>query len=222
MAEEALLNALVQGSVQTTPSIVILTQDSALWAAWKSLHACGWDVQRATCLADVQPWYAASQDKLVMLDSELADWAHPAWQELLAQLRTLVLTTHVSDEQGKRVLAYGAHGYAHANLPTATLDRILCSIEAGSIWMGHSLLQRLLQDIDHRISGRSTRDWVQQLSLREAEVADLAAVGRSNADIAQSLHITERTVRAHLSSIFEKLQVHDRLQLALKVHGIQA
>ena len=52
-------------------------------------------------------------------------------------------------------------------------------------------------------------------------MARLAAVGYSNAEIAQKLLITERTVRAHLSAVFDKLQVDDRLQLALKVHGIR-
>ena len=207
--------------MQAASSILMVTQDSALWGSWQDLHICGWSVQRATCLDDVKHRYGAV-NQLVMLDVALADWSDPAWRDMLAQLRTLVLTAQVNDEQGKQVLALGAYGYAHAHLPVATLDRILSSIEAGSIWMGHSLLQRLLQDIDSRLQGNATRAWVQKLSVREAEVADLAAVGRSNADIAQALHITERTVRAHLSSIFEKLHVHDRLQLALKVHGIQA
>jgi DNA-binding NarL/FixJ family response regulator len=67
----------------------------------------------------------------------------------------------------------------------------------------------------------TANDWAQALSSREAEVARLAAVGHSNADIAQKLLITERTVRAHLSAVFEKLHVGDRLQLALQVHGIR-
>ena len=53
-------------------------------------------------------------------------------------------------------------------------------------------------------------------------MARYAASGQSNAQIADALGITERTVKAHLSAVFEKLEVTDRLQLALRVHGISA
>ncbi|MNW12082.1 Transcriptional regulatory protein LiaR [compost metagenome] len=60
------------------------------------------------------------------------------------------------------------------------------------------------------------------LTERETTVARYAASGQANAQIAEALGITERTVKAHLSAVFEKLKVSDRLQLALLVHGISA
>ena len=63
-------------------------------------------------------------------------------------------------------------------------------------------------------------NWRSALTPRESEVAEMAAKGASNQEIAASCGISERTVKAHLSAIFEKLGVVDRLQLALKVHGI--
>jgi len=89
----------------------------------------------------------------------------------------------------------------------------------GNIWLGRSLLQRLLRDVDARLPEVET-DWAQALSPREQEVARYASLGDSNAEIAERMSISERTVRAHLSAIFEKLQVQDRLMLTLKVHGI--
>ncbi len=83
-----------------------------------------------------------------------------------------------------------------------------------------SLLSRLLKSID-RTRGLREGSWLNLLSEREREVARLAASGESNLAIAQALNITERTVKAHLSSCFEKLEVTDRLQLALKVHGLK-
>ena len=81
------------------------------------------------------------------------------------------------------------------------------------------MLQRLLQDVGTRLPEPGVQ-WADALSQREQEVARFAAMGDSNAEIADRLSISERTVRAHLSAIFEKLQVSDRLMLALKVHGI--
>ena len=70
-------------------------------------------------------------------------------------------------------------------------------------------------------SNEMERRWRQALTQREVEIATLAAHGASNLSIASQCGITERTVKAHLSAVFEKLNVTDRLQLALRVHGIQ-
>ena len=64
-------------------------------------------------------------------------------------------------------------------------------------------------------------NWATPLTEREREVAQLAAVGDSNLSIALALGITERTVKAHLKAVFEKLDLSDRLQLALRVHGVR-
>ncbi|EWM44510.1 bacterial regulatory s, luxR family protein [Bordetella holmesii 70147] len=58
------------------------------------------------------------------------------------------------------------------------------------------------------------------MTAREDTVARHASAGQSNAQIAEQLGITERTVKAHLSAVFEKVGVADRLQLALLVHGV--
>ena len=57
------------------------------------------------------------------------------------------------------------------------------------------------------------------LSAREKDVARAVAAGKSNKEVAKELDITERTVKAHLSAVFEKLHVRDRLQLVLVFSG---
>jgi DNA-binding NarL/FixJ family response regulator len=95
-------------------------------------------------------------------------------------------------------------------------------IEAGQVWIGKNLMQRLLHGTS-RLAGNQENgapDWGQELTEREREVALLAANGASNQTIATDCKITERTVKAHLSAVFAKLNITDRLQLALRVHGI--
>jgi DNA-binding NarL/FixJ family response regulator len=58
------------------------------------------------------------------------------------------------------------------------------------------------------------------LSDRERQVAQLVASGSSNREVAEQLSISERTAKAHLTSIFEKLGLRDRLQLSLKINGL--
>lgn len=204
--------------------VLMVTQDPALWQRWQALAPLGWHPYRGVSLMDLRPWEAAGR-QLVILDLALPHLpvlGDTAWDSYFNSTRVLALSSHMSDEEGRQLLAHGASGYAHTHLPVESLSRILMSIEAGSIWMGRSLLQKLLQDIDQRLPPAQADDWAANLSEREAEVAKHAALGQSNAEIAQQLHITERTIRAHLSAVFEKLHVQDRLQLALKVHGIRA
>lgn len=58
-----------------------------------------------------------------------------------------------------------------------------------------------------------------RLTKRELDVAEMISQGKGNRSIAESLNISERTVKAHLTSIFRKLSVHDRLHLVLLLKG---
>ena len=82
-------------------------------------------------------------------------------------------------------------------------------------------MQRLLGAINQLPLGKPGPDLLESLSAREREVVHLASRGLVNKLIARELGITERTVKAHLKAVFEKLQVADRLQLALRVHGVR-
>ncbi|MCT9812908.1 response regulator transcription factor [Acidovorax sp. Be4] len=201
--------------------VLMVTQDAALWRDWQQIGSAGWLPARGQSLLDLARW-KQQERQLVVLDAELPrlpDWSDEAWNGHFKGLKVLVLSARPGDDSGRQALARGACGYAHSYTAAAVLDRILQNIDDGNIWMGRTLLQRLLQDVDSRLPAAGS-DWAIGLTQREQEVARHAAIGESNIDIAERLGISERTVRAHLSAVFEKLQVSDRLMLALKVHGI--
>lgn len=203
--------------------VLVLTQNPAIWRSWQALVPMGWQLSQGLALQELSSWKQAGRH-LVMLDASwpsLPAWSDAGWSQNFEGLKVLVLSSHPSDMEGQAVLAKGACGYAHTHLAAEALSRILKNVDDGGIWMGRSLLQKLLHDIDDRLPPARMHEWTLVLTPREAEVAQLAALGHSNADVAKLLAITERTVRAHLSAIFEKLHVADRLQLALKVHGIK-
>ena len=87
----------------------------------------------------------------------------------------------------------------------------------GGIWLGRDLLQRLITVSTNIVASQPERvaEKLALLTQREQQVALEAAKGLSNKEIARALNITERTVKAHLSSTFERLGIRDRLQLAL-------
>ena len=97
-------------------------------------------------------------------------------------------------------------------------------VASGELWVGRSLMSRLLRGVGMSkplSTAPVSAAWRMELTDRETEVARLAADAQTNQDIAVRLGITERTVKAHLTTIFAKLGIADRLQLALKVHGIR-
>lgn len=136
-----------------------------------------------------------------------------------AGLQVVVASAHPGDPEGQRALVAGAVGYVHAYMPVTGLDRVLRHVMGGEIWVGKGMLSRMLSQIG-QAAPEPNQDWARDLTVRERDVARYVALGHSNQSIADSLGITERTVRAHISAIFEKLGVTDRLMLALRVHGI--
>jgi DNA-binding NarL/FixJ family response regulator len=91
----------------------------------------------------------------------------------------------------------------------------------GGVWLGRDLLQTLIGASRELVHNQSSKvdEALALLTTREKEVALLASTGLSNKEIARKLSITERTVKAHMSSSLEKLGVKDRLQLALVLNN---
>lgn len=213
-----------QGVNNQKGCVWVATQDEALWQRCQGLRASGWALQWVAALPALWNQQSEAGDMLI-LDARLPglpSWGDTGVQQLLLRCPSLVLSPMPSDDLGRQVLEAGAQGFAHVYTAEDALPQIIGSMEQGGVWVGRSLLSQLLGNLAQRLPQRAAAaDWAKGLTPREQEVAQMAAVGSSNQAIAQALDITERTVRAHMSAILEKLQVSDRLMLALKVHGIQ-
>lgn len=134
--------------------------------------------------------------------------------------RVVVLSDQPDDEEGLAALNLGAAGYCNASAAKEVLIQIADVVSHHGLWVGPTLLNRLLrQTAQLQTPNPSKTDWTKGLTPREAEIARAAARGLSNREIAEGLGITERTVKAHLTVIFEKLNLRDRLQLSLLVNA---
>lgn len=131
----------------------------------------------------------------------------------------VVLSNMPDDEQGLAVLAAGAAGYCSALTLPAVLRQVAGVVEHGGLWVGPGLMQRLLRGLAK--AGTDREPTLDSLSQRERQVAEAVARGATNKEIARVMGVTERTIKAHLSAIFEKLGVRDRMQLALFVNGVE-
>ena len=136
----------------------------------------------------------------------------------------LIVMADVPSEPGAvDALASGASGYCNGHAAAPVLRQIAHVVENGGIWVGQGLMQRLLTATARRLAtdSRPADGWREALTTREQEAALLLASGASNKEIAGELGITERTVKAHVSAMLEKLGVRDRLQLSLIINGVE-
>ncbi len=139
-----------------------------------------------------------------------------------ANRRVVVLSNAPNDGQAQRLLFAGARGYCHAQAMPEQLRDVATVVGSGNYWVPPSLVEKLvltavqlgLPTVPKPVDGLAA------LTERELEVAQHIGRGASNREIAEALDITERTVKSHLTTIFEKLDIRDRVQLALIVHGL--
>jgi len=155
----------------------------------------------------------------------LPPWSDPRWSKLLkaAALKVVAASSIPHDAQAIPALDAGCAAYCHAFSDAQTLEQVKQVVAAGHVWIGPQLMQRLIQSANKAAPKQAVAvdpTWDSVLTSREREIAILAANGASNQLIATGCGISERTVKAHLSAIFAKMNLTDRLQLALRVHGI--
>ncbi|UXY14238.1 response regulator transcription factor [Chitiniphilus purpureus] len=200
-------------------TLLLLTHDRALAAYWAQISVGLAPVAAGTsaALVTLPPRSVALCDLALPGLPPLSDPAWLGW----SRTHTLVAASTVPDaSEHVAALAAGCRGYAHAYAPLADWHRVLETVLNGGFWIGQEVMQQLLGGLQRTLPHTSaTPGWQARLSEREQEVARLAARGEPSKLIARQLGITERTVKAHLSAIFAKLGVADRLQLALLVNG---
>ncbi|MDP2818992.1 MAG: response regulator transcription factor [Polaromonas sp.] len=148
-------------------------------------------------------------------------------ERLAPKLRLIpcvVLSDRPTDEEALAAFAAGARGYCNTHAAAQMLIQIAAVVLQGGLWIGESLMQRLvsatsrLQALSSTAATEKNETWSKTLTDREEQVARTLAGGASNKEIARALGITDRTVKAHVGAILEKLQVRDRLQLSLIVN----
>lgn len=131
----------------------------------------------------------------------------------------VVLANEPNQAEGLACLEAGAAGYTSALATPDLLRQVASVVENGGLWVGPELMHRLRAALADKKAEVDTAGTLVELSPREREVAMAVASGATNKEVARAMGITERTVKAHLSAIFERLGVRDRMQLSILVNG---
>ena len=152
-------------------------------------------------------------------------------RKVVGPVRVIVLANQPDSEQALTLFSAGIRGYCNAHATAASLRLVASAVQAGGLWIGEALMQRLIASTQAAMSrmpatalprdaaSPANSDRLATLTRREQEVARAVASGSSNKEIARQLGITERTVKAHTGSVFQKLKARDRLHLALMING---
>ena len=128
------------------------------------------------------------------------------------QIAVVILTSSESDEHLYEAVRLGASGYLLKSLDADELFDLLTGVIHGEAAMTKAMAARLLKGIAKRSSDPDQGE--EPLTERELTVLRRVAKGESNAEIAESLSISVNTVKSHLKSILEKLQLENRTQAA--------
>ncbi|WP_414976612.1 LuxR C-terminal-related transcriptional regulator [Gordonia sp. (in: high G+C Gram-positive bacteria)] len=125
--------------------------------------------------------------------------------------KVLMLTTFDIDDYVYTALRIGASGFLLKDAPTDELVRAVRVVAAGDSLLAPSVTKRLIAEVTSR-APRPSSDAAAVLTPREREVLTVVADGKSNAEIAAQLFVSEETVKTHVSNVLSKLGLRDRAQ----------
>jgi DNA-binding NarL/FixJ family response regulator len=162
---------------------------------------------------------------VVLMDIRMAQMdgitATAALRRLDAPPQVIVLTTFQADEQVMSALRAGASGFLVKDTPPAEIINAVRLVASGDAIISPSVTRTLLSHFGDGQASDRRRAAAQRLATltdRERQVAAEIGSGASNAQVAATLYMSETTVKAHVSRLFSKLDVVNRVQIAIVVH----
>jgi two-component system nitrate/nitrite response regulator NarL len=132
-------------------------------------------------------------------------------------VRTLIVATTANKLEILEALQHGARGVILKESAVQIVRKSIQSVMAGEYWVGRDSIPELVRKLQEQASPASPKEPAQRwrLTPRELQITSVIVAGYTNKDIAQKYSISEQTVKHHLTSIYDKLGVSNRLELAL-------
>ena len=203
-------------------TILLGSADEEVVSRWENLLAGRYSLDQVNTVGKLKNRCTGKTFDLILLHRPLIDT--PTFIEIrkaTPMSRIFLLSDHPTEEEGLDFLKLGIVGYANTYISADRLSEAVRIISGGAVWLGQKVMQRLILDSYARAKEKSAADSQAKLGVltkREMEIANLVARGQSNLEIAANLDIAERTVKAHLSSVYEKTKTGSRLNLALLIN----
>jgi two-component system response regulator DegU len=138
--------------------------------------------------------------------------------------KVLVLTAFSEDENVLNAAKGGARGYVLKGIDFSTLLQAIKTVYNGGFWIDKEtpsadVFEEIVENQSGDFRSATTHDAVKDLTKREMEILRLVAEGLTNEEIGKKIFISEKTVKTHLTNIFDKLKVNNRFKAALLIMG---
>ncbi|MFH1975577.1 MAG: response regulator transcription factor [Pseudomonadota bacterium] len=202
--------------------ILLCSANKSVITRWESILGGQYKLEQVTLLRELNIRCTENKFDLILLHRSLVDMA--AFSELrlaVPQSKFFLLSDQPNEEEGLAFLKMGIVGYGNTYISQVRLLEAMRVISGGAVWLGQKVIQQLILESYSKLKEQGALESGQRLAgLTPAEhkVAELVAQGQSNLEIAFNLKISERTVKAHLTSIYEKTKTGSRLSLALLIN----
>ncbi|MEV0384422.1 response regulator transcription factor [Nonomuraea sp. NPDC050643] len=211
------------------PVRVLIVDDDAMVRAGLSMILGGVAdieiVAEAGDGSEVPPLVAAHRPDVVLMDIRMPGidglTATEALRRTSAPPEVVVLTTFHADAQVMRALRAGAAGFLLKDIAPGDLVQAIRKVAAGEPILSPAVTRQLITHVSDGAAGdrgERARKLLGRLSEREREVALAVGQGKSNAEIGRDLYMSVPTVKAHVSRILTKLDLNNRVQVALLVY----
>lgn len=165
---------------------------------------------------------SSTQPDLILLElnlnGELDLQSIPALLKAAPSARLLLVTGLNENQLFHQAVNLGVMGVVRKEESGQTLLKAIRKVYAGEVWLDRAMIADVITSMtrgQNKINSDPEAEKIKQLSDREREVIDLIGLGLKNKQIADKLSISEVTVRHHLTSIYSKLDVSDRLELII-------
>ncbi len=203
-------------------AILLSSANDSVIDRWTGLLKDRHDLGQASTVSELKNCCTDKKFALILLHRSMVDpQAFTEIRRLNPLCRIFLLSDKPNEEEGLAFLKLGIVGYANTYISAERLAEATRVVLSGAVWLGQKVMQRLILDSYSRAKEKAASDSeekLKSLTSREREIANLVAQGQSNLEIAANLDISERTVKAHLSSIYEKTKTGSRLNLALLIN----
>lgn len=202
---------------------VLFTKNNSLynlWSSYKFKHDVNITSGKAEFLKQLN-----NKDVILGIDVDAVDNIVEFVKKTLQYFqdsKIFILANQPNFVQGKVLVSLGVKAYANSHMQEIHFNDAITTIKNGSIWLYPEFIQSMIQEIvfDSDIVKSNQNDIYDTLSSREKQITTLIQQGLSNKDISEKLGITQRTVKAHATSIYAKMGVKDRLSLVLAIQNL--
>ena len=182
-------------------------------------------IREASTAATLEQSIANLRPSVLLLDWDLRDLGGSegirSVHRQCPSTKIIFLTSNLSEDEAISALKAGAVGYCMRDINPTLLRKAVEMVQKNEIWVPRNLVRRLVDELislsepKQKVYPAELGDQFNRLTPREREVVQSITVGGTNKEIAKRLNIAEKTVKGHLTSIFRKLNLSDRLRLAL-------